>query len=187
MTSVALTKWNTDRKPGLDEVYLQYNSIMNSGASESLLHENLSSYAMLISAHLQGFCRELHSECIMWLKIKMPKLSYLFEAVTNRQLLRKNNANPDSIREDFRNIGCELDSRHAVGSDERDRFDNFIEQLWKLNAWRNHCAHKNETAPSGNFNMTRVKHWHELCDAFAKELDGMIYKYLLETTDEAPW
>ncbi len=58
MPSIALSQWQTDRMPRLDE--LEAHCAALSGASPP---ETLQGYVMLLSGHFQGFCWDLYNEC----------------------------------------------------------------------------------------------------------------------------
>ena len=64
MPSQALLHWQHDRMPRLDEVDTQCVTTFMPVPPPALAEENLRAYVMLLSAHFQGFCRDLHTECI---------------------------------------------------------------------------------------------------------------------------
>jgi hypothetical protein len=64
MPSVALTEWTNDRMPRLAQVDGQCAAnLALVPPNPILLDEILRGYAMLPSAHFQGYCRALYTEC----------------------------------------------------------------------------------------------------------------------------
>jgi len=64
MPSKALLHWRNDRVPRLNEVDTQCAATLAIAPLPNLADENLRGYVMLLSAHFQGFCRDLHTECV---------------------------------------------------------------------------------------------------------------------------
>src|SRR4051794_3211595 len=64
MPSAALLRWQTDRLPRLAEVDAQCAATLAVVPPPALADENLRGYVMLLSAHFQGYCRDLHTECV---------------------------------------------------------------------------------------------------------------------------
>src|SRR5208337_1092080 len=64
MPSLALLRWQNERMPRLGEVDNQCAATLALVPLPKLADENLRGYVMLLSAHFQGFCRDLHTECI---------------------------------------------------------------------------------------------------------------------------
>lgn len=66
MPSLALQQWRADRMPRLAEVEAQCAaSLALVPARPGLVEENLRGYVLLLSAHFQGFCRDLYTECAL--------------------------------------------------------------------------------------------------------------------------
>jgi hypothetical protein len=64
MPSASLTLWRNDRTPRLNEVDLQCTSSHAIvPANPNLVDENIRGFILLLSAHFQGFCRDLYTEC----------------------------------------------------------------------------------------------------------------------------
>src|SRR4051812_44905559 len=63
MPSASLLGWQNDRMPRLSEVDAQCAPALALAPARPLLvEENLRGYALLLSAHFQGFCRDLYTE-----------------------------------------------------------------------------------------------------------------------------
>ena len=60
MPSASLHHWRTHRMPNLAEVDTQCTtSVALAPPNPRLVEENLRGYVLLLSAHFQGFCRDL--------------------------------------------------------------------------------------------------------------------------------
>ena len=65
MTSRSLIRWNGERADALDEI--EHAHVMVGGTERGRRYATQQinySYAALLSSHFQGFCRDVHSECI---------------------------------------------------------------------------------------------------------------------------
>lgn len=66
MPSQALRQWHSDRVPRLREIDAQCAATVSTPTpNPQLTDENLRGYAVLLSAHFQGFCRDLYTECAL--------------------------------------------------------------------------------------------------------------------------
>jgi hypothetical protein len=70
-----------DRMPNLAEVDAQCTaSLAVAPPKPRLVDENLRGYVLLLSAHFQGFCRDLYTECSQIVVAKVrPTLQLLFQ------------------------------------------------------------------------------------------------------------
>lgn len=101
MPSASLILWRNDRLPRLAEIDGQ--CVASSAASPQnprLIEENLRGYILLISAHFQGYCRDLYSESAQVVASKVrPSLRLLVqEQFTAHRKLDQGNPNIDNIR-----------------------------------------------------------------------------------------
>src|SRR5437764_1450832 len=63
MPSAALLHWQNERMPRLNEIDTQCAaSLAQARPNPRLVDENLRGYVVLLSAHFQGFCRDLYVE-----------------------------------------------------------------------------------------------------------------------------
>src|SRR3954449_1893724 len=112
MPSASLLRWRTDRMPRLAEVDAQCaSSLVLAPPRPNLIDENLRGYILLLSAHFQGFCRDLYSECAQILASKIrPTLEVLVqEQFTAHRSLDRGNPNIENIKKDFNRFGFSLD------------------------------------------------------------------------------
>ena len=82
MPSASLHRWQTDRMSRLAEFDAQCAaSLTLVPPPPNLIDENLRGYVLLLSAHFQGFCRELYTECALAVVSKVrPTLRVLIES-----------------------------------------------------------------------------------------------------------
>ncbi|HTU92784.1 MAG TPA: hypothetical protein VMF69_22070 [Gemmataceae bacterium] len=148
------------------------------------------SYAALLSSHFQGFCRDLHSECMECLVAIVPvQLQGLLRAEFswNRGLSR-GNPHPGTIGSDFNRLGVDFWTQvYAVDArNERRR-----ELLQELIDWRNAIAHQDfdPVAPGSipTLHLARVRAWRNAVNALARSFDQAMYNYLQGVVGTAPW
>lgn len=82
MPSAALLKWQNERLPSLAHVDAQCAaSVAAVPPNITLIDENYRGYVLLLAAHFQGFCRDLHTECAQIIASKVrPSLEILFQS-----------------------------------------------------------------------------------------------------------
>lgn len=186
MPSASLRRWTTDRMPRLGEVDAQCSaSLAFVPPQPNLVDENLRGYALLLSAHFQGYCRDLYTECALVVVSKVRvSLRVLFQSqFTAHRALDHGNPNVKNIREDFERFGFHLDLGAAHPANPAR-----ITHLGELNRWRNVAAHHG-TIPVGLPPLTvpAIQAWRASCDGLATSLDGIMYNQLRRTLKRAPW
>src|SRR5437879_7303033 len=66
MPSVSLQSWFSSRSACLDEIEAAHHSVGGAGPGRRVATQQINqAYAVLLSSQFQGFCRDLHTECIM--------------------------------------------------------------------------------------------------------------------------
>src|SRR5436305_4380584 len=111
MPSNSLIRWGGERAVALDEIEKAH--VMVGGAERGRRYATQQinyAYAALLSAQFQGFCRDLHSECVDQIVAIAPRrLVAIFskESAWNRSLDR-GNAHPGAIGSDFDRLGIDL-------------------------------------------------------------------------------
>src|SRR5436305_4368399 len=111
MPSHALIRWQTDRLPRLNTIDAQCDAVFALvPPNPNLADENLRGYVMLLSAHFQGFCRDLHTECVHVISATLaPALQIMFQNQCSAgRLLDAANPRYASIRKDFERFGLDL-------------------------------------------------------------------------------
>jgi hypothetical protein len=148
------------------------------------------SYAALLSSQFQGFCRDLHSECIDHIVAIVPAQLQGFirvEFVWNRSLGR-GNPHPGAIGSDFNRLGVDFwTTVYALDA----RTERRREVLQELIDWRNAIAHQDfdPVAPDGvpTLHLGRVRGWRSAVNALARYFDQTMYNYLRVLLGADPW
>jgi hypothetical protein len=188
MPSNALTQWQNDRMVRLNDVAAQCAAALALvPPNPNLADEDLRGYVMLLSAHFQGFCRDLHTECVQVLTATVaPAMQVMFQrqCATGREL---DGANPryETLRRDFERFDLDLAAELAADPANPGR----VAQVGHLNAWRNYAAHHRALPPAhgGPFVLATVRGWQVACDGLAAELDRIMYNRLRALTGAPPW
>jgi hypothetical protein len=192
MPSHALLNWQNSRLPRLNLVDVQ-NAAFSAlvPPNPELEDENLRGYVMLLAAHFQGFCRDLHSECIQASAIAIPApMLLMFQTLCQQgRELDKTNAKYAGIKADYERFGLDLTVTLRADPTTVARNDGYITQINHLNAWRNYAAHHNALPPpyGGPFSLPTVRLWKDSCNGLAIELDRIMYNQLQTLTGVAPW
>jgi hypothetical protein len=103
-TSLSLDIWQTSRANRLDELEAAHTSIGGASRGRRFATQRINrGYAVLLAAQFQGFCSDLHSECVAAIvRTLPPALRGL--ATVNWQFglaMRRGNAGPGNIGNDF--------------------------------------------------------------------------------------
>src|SRR5665213_535366 len=157
MPSNSLIRWNGARNAAMDEIENAHAMVGGSERGRRYATQQINySYAALLSSHFQGFCRDLHSECVDQIVAVTPAPLQGFlrpELLWNRSLGR-GNPHPGAIGSDFNRLGIEFWKEiHALDARNKRR----SEMLQELIDWRNAIAHQDfdPVAPGG----VATLHW----------------------------
>jgi len=153
-------------------------------------------YAVLLSSQFQGYCRDLHSECVDYLvtKIEVPGVTpVVLRIMLNAELLSKRkldagNPNPGNIGEDFNRLGVDfwrsvktLDSRNI----------NRHNLLTDLNNWLNAIAHHNfdpiRLRGVTSLRLNPVRIWRRACNGLAVDFDRVMCVHIGLLIGVSPW
>jgi hypothetical protein len=193
MPSVAYRRWRTVRALALDEIEQAHTAVGGTGPGRryATLQVN-QAYAVLLASQFQGFCRDLHSECVDHLVVILappPTLEPLVrdEFLRGRQLDQRN-AQPASIGADFVRLGLDFWADVAAyrpGSTARKA------ALDQLNAWRNAIAHQSfdpsKLGGTTTLRLIQVKRWRGACLYLARCFDEVMRQHLQHLTAVQPW
>ena len=149
------------------------------------------SYAVLLASQFQGFCRDLHSECVEHLvKVLSPASLQLIvrdALILNRQLDTKN-AQPSSLGADFGRLGTNF-WMQVKAHDTRN--SSRQEMLVELNAWRNAIVHQDFSDPklggTETLQLKTVRRWRGDCNRLAYSFDESMRQHLHSLTGSLPW
>lgn len=185
MPSTSLLQWLNDRMPRLHQVDLQCAASQAAVPPNAyLIEENLRGYVVLLSAHFQGFCRDLYTEAaeVVVSKVK-PKFRLLFrEQFTAHRHLDSGNPTYDHLKEDFKRFGFTLDLTVDPANVP------LLAHLSAMNKWRNVAAHQKPTVPAGiPLDLAAVRVWRTSCDGLATSLDAILYNQLRRLLRRVPW
>lgn len=191
MPSHSLIRWNGERAAALDEIENAHVTVGGTERGRRYATQQINySYAVLLSSHFQGFCRNLHSECVDHIVALVPPQLQSFlraEFVWNRSLGR-GNPHPGAIGSDFNRFGITFWAEiYALdGRNERRR-----DLLQELIDWRNAIVHQDFdlVAPGGapTLHLARVRAWRSALNALARQFDQAMYNYLRGLLGGAPW
>jgi HEPN superfamily RiboL-PSP-like protein len=146
------------------------------------------SYTLLLVAHFQGFCRDLHTEVATylanWLTASSFQGSLQVLFLSNRKL-DTGNPNPGNLGADFNRFGLDfwgevtaLSTRNSLRQ----------QRLMDLNNWRNAIAHHDfSRVGRRSLRLATVRQWRSACDRLALSFDRVLFSYLQRETAAAPW
>lgn len=158
-------------------------------------------YTMLLSSHFQGYCRDLHSECVNHLvsRIEIPGVAprdlqdLLQVEFLLRRKLDSGNPHPGALGEDFNRFGLNFwDKVKALDPSNTRR----IALLTELNSWRNAIAHQNfdSLSPPGTasslppyLRLDKVRSWRAACEHFTVDFDVVMSTHLGLLIGSPPW
>src|SRR5882724_3522713 len=126
--------------------------------------ETLRGFVLHLSAHFQGFCRDLYTECSqIWIAAIPVGLKATAQAQFSAQLaLEKGNPSHDNIKRDFNRFGFRLNLQAADPANSQR-----VTDLGHLNAWRNKAAHQGTQPLAGGvpaaLALPLVQGWRASC------------------------
>jgi hypothetical protein len=187
MPSASLLHWQTTRIPNLSHIEVQCAACVAAvPPNAALIDENLRAFVLLLSAHFQGFCRDLHTECAQIIASKVrASLQILFQSqFSARRELDHGNAHFGNIVKDFNRFGFAVKPQldRLAGSQA------LKADLHDLIEWRNAAAHHVAVLPPGGpLTVPRIQGWRISCNALATALDAIMYNQLRGRLRRAPW
>ncbi len=193
MPSVALQNWSGGRATALDELEHAHRSVGGARPGRRYLTQHINqAYAVLLSAHFQGFCRDLHDECVYHLVAPVVPGVLLATYRSNLLFGRKldtGNPNAGNIGADFNRLGVAfwpaVDADSPRNPARRCALDT-------LNQWRNAIAH-NDFAPHMykgkrlTLHLAQVQDWRRACDGLARSFDNVLRAHVHAAAGAAPW
>jgi hypothetical protein len=192
MPSQSYATWITTRVLALDEIEAAHRAVGGGGRGRRYATQQINqAYAVLLSSQFQGYCRDLHTECVDWMSrgITGPQLRGLVgSALTRERRLDRGNPNPGNIGADFAILGAELwpDVKALSGVNVGRR-----QLLEELNTWRNAIAHQDFSTLSlsgrSSLRVAKVRQWRAACEGLASAFDVVSGDYLRRLTGVRPW
>lgn len=177
MASRALAVWESEQRVELDRV-------------EAARHGD--ACIVLLAAHFQQFCRDLHTEAAEAIAASTPHKKLVERALLLGRQLDRGNATPAALGADFRRLGVEL-WRHLSTWDRRTPARR--RRLEQLNVWRNAVAHRDfRLSPSARATVagtTRslafARSCRACCDVLAPQFDAVVELRLWGQLGRPPW
>lgn len=197
MASAALHRWKTEAREKLDEIAQAHAAVggIARGRRTATLQVN-HAYAMLLSSHFQGFCRDLHTEAVDHLCASVRQdwaAAMLRVELNTSRKLDRGNPNPGNLGADFAHLGAlglwpallALDARMSA----RQR------SLDKLNVWRNAIAHQDFSDVARldlghgrvSLRLADVRAWRDACDQLAEGMDRIVGRHIAGLVGALPW
>lgn len=191
MPSISLTQWNATRANELAQITNALKSVAGIQRGRRFATQQLNfSYTVLLSSQFQGFCRDLHSECVDHIvRAVTPAVLQTVlrhEFTIHRQLDRKN-PTPSSIGSDFNRLGFQfIPILRAANGWNSGRLDH----LEDMNRWRNAIAHYDfdQTKLGGTIlRLARIQQWHRACNQLAAQFDATMRNHINQLIGNFPW
>jgi hypothetical protein len=145
MPSASLTVWRGSRLPCLTELAAQAAATAAlAPPNPRLAEENLRGWVVLLSAHFQGFCRDLHAEAAQVIAKRVrPSLELIVQQAFVAEIaLDRGNPTLPNLKADFKRFGVHLD---LAGADPANHVR--LARLSLMNVWRNIAAHQSPWPP----------------------------------------
>jgi hypothetical protein len=191
MPSQSLNRWQTDRAAVLDGLLAALGVIRGSGSEHRTAIQHLSrSFAVMLSAEFQGFCKDLHRECAAHFASQAPATieDVVLQQFLAQRLLDRGNPNPGNIGADFNRLGLRLFDE-AQNADSR--VGDWRMRLDHLNEWRNAIAHNDYTLPRianhPQLTANQLRLWRSACNHLAVVFDRVLGRHLTAKTGVKPW
>jgi hypothetical protein len=181
-----LQEWDTTRRAKLAKIEAQ--CVWAAGlvpADPEMAAEHLRAYVTLLSAHFQGFCRDLYTEASLKVidRINRVGLRPIVQAQFAAGLrIEKGNPTLDALDEDFNRFGISS-VRQAVGVGPE--ADTHKGRLKAMGGCRNKCAHGVPDIP--DLSLANIQGWRSSCDWLAVRLNAAVYDTLRVAFRAAPW
>jgi hypothetical protein len=185
MPSAALLQWQNDRLPRLNDIEAQCAAALAAiPLNPRLVEEDLRGCVVSLSAHFQGYCRDLYMEAIVSITTRIrPSLQVLVQKQFTAQCaLDHGNPNYQNLKKDFNRFQFSLDLAADPLNVPR------LQDLAALNEWRNVAAHQGPVIPAvGPLSLALLQNWRTSCDGLAISLYGIMYNQLRSLLRRKPW
>lgn len=184
VSSVSFLYWQNERMLRLQQVDLQCTaSLAAVPPNPHLIDENHRGYVVLLSAHFQGFCRDLYTEAaqIIASKVRPSLRPLIFEQFTAHRKLDYGNPTYQNLKGDFKRFGFKLNLAADPASKQR------LAHLAALNEWRNAAAHYGTVPPGTALALPSLRDWRSSCNGLAISLDNILYNHLRKILRRTPW
>jgi len=193
MPSLSYGEWRSTRARALDEIAGGHAAVSGTRRGRRFNTQQFNrAYAVMLAAQFQGFCRDLHSECVDHLvrMIHSPLAvrPLVRDEFTRDRQLGRGNAHPSSLGADFRRLGIQLWAEMEAHDPRTSSLKRFLEEL---NQWRNAIAHQDfdpqRFGGTTNLRLNQVRRWRRACERLARGLDEVMRRHMQSLTGSSPW
>jgi hypothetical protein len=192
MPSFAWIFWKANRSAALSEFEVIHRKIGKTGPGTKHARQQVNqAYLLMLSGQFQGFCRDLHSECVDHLAtcVQPPSVRAMLTAEFHfGRKLDTGNPNPGNIGNDFNRFGFDFWSA-LLAHDPRLKAQQ--DDLRAVNDWRNAIAHQSfdpvKLGGSTSLRHSQIKAWRKSCDVLADAFDDVVANQLFVITGIKPW
>ena len=188
MPSAAYLHWKNDRMARVAGVEGQCVAVIATVPPPDvrLVEELMRGLVIQLCGHFQGFCRDLYSEAAQSCAAQFPIPTGAFVLTQFNAGLQIDRANPtlETLAVDYKRFGIDIRS-HIMAMPGGQLH---IQNLARLNKWRNHIAHQTLGVPAGlPLDLATLRSWVNLCDSIGVVLDGVVYNFLSSAFGQPPW
>lgn len=191
LPSQSIARWRGERSTSLDEIEAAHASVGGEARGRRYATQQINhAYAVLLTSQFQGFCRDLHSECVDHLvALSPPQLQPVVRAqfIWGRALDR-GNPSPGNIGSDFGRLGLAFWAEVRAHQHQNDRRQQYLEEL---NAWRNAIAHQDfdpvRLGGTTTLHLATVRRWRSSLNVLAGSFDVVLGGYLQTLLTTHPW
>lgn len=183
--SAALRRWEGERAADLDRIEAAHTSLRSVPGRRAVASQIQQAYAVLLASHFQGFCRDLHSECIERVARGVsPALlgKVLLKEFSFARRLDRGTPSPGNVGADFERLG--IDFWPAVLADDP-RNERRRSSLALLCVWRNAIAHQDFPSHLRRhaLALATVRSWRASCRGLARSFDRVARRYVAEVAE----
>jgi len=182
--------WTTVRAASLDEIEGAHAAIGGTGPGRRYATRQVNhAYTVLLSSQFQGFCRDLHTECVDAVVRTLPRtLQPIAEQGLPRdRKLDRGNPNPGNLGADFGRFDFNFWGA-VYAADQRNERRRVL--LDELNEWRNAIAHQDFArmgSGGGVLQLRQVRGWRAACDALARSFEEVLFRQMVTLSGVSPW
>jgi hypothetical protein len=193
MPSNSFQEWRTTRARALDEIARGPAAVSGIRRGRRFNTQQFNrAYAVMLAAQFQGFCRDLHEECVQHIlaTIAPPRAlrNILLSELIRGRLLDRGNAHPGSIGADFGRFDIRFWDQVRIHDPRNAARMGLLEEL---NLWRNAIVHHDfdrvRLGGTTILRLKRVRRWRGACNRLARSFDEVMRRYLQTLTGSAPW
>jgi len=192
MPSIALRRWKNERSQKLREIKASHAAIGGSARGRRFATLQINqAFAVMLSSQFQGFCRDLHDECLVHFVAALTPVTLqtaIQKLMEQGRKLDSGNPNRDNLINDYRRFG--LDFWSEVESRDR-RIQIWQGRLKMLTDWRNAIVHQDFDPQRlhgvKTLTLQHVKQWQNACHGLARTFDVVMHDFLKNVTGVTPW